>query len=165
MYVESKVELNLPKSKLLNLIREPGNLHKYHPFCKKNEIINWPGNGSVDHLEYHNGMKFNRKFYNWTDNGYDLRIGGKRNMATVNWVVEGDENRSSLRVRINPNIKNYIPIENTLIQRLFWLLYIKPMLQSYINHVIKGFNHYMKTELMFYKINLALIDGFPNRYK
>ena len=146
MYVESKVELNLPKSKILNLIREPGNLNKYHPFCKKNEIINWPGNGSVDHLEYHNGMKFNREFYNWTDNGYDLRIGGKRNMAIVNWVVEGDEIRSSLRVRINPNIKNYIPIENRLIQRLFWFLYIKPMLQSYINHVIKGFNHFMKTE-------------------
>ena len=146
MYVESKVELNLPKSKILNLIREPGNLNKYHPFCKKNEIINWPGNGSVDHLEYHNGMKFNREFYNWTDNGYDLRIGGKRNMAIVNWVVEGDERRSSLRVRINPNIKNYILIENRLIQRLFWFLYIKPMLQSYINHVIKGFNHFMKTE-------------------
>ena len=146
MYVESKVELNLPKSKILNLIREPGNLNKYHPFCKKNEIINWPGNGSVDHLEYHNGMKFNREFYNWTDNGYDLKIGGKRNMAVVNWVVEGDENRSSLRVRINPNIKNYIPIENILIQRLFWFLYIKPMLQSYSNHVIKGFNHFMKTE-------------------
>ena len=32
-------------------------------------------------------------FGNWTDNGYDLRI-GKRNMAIVNWVVEGDENRS-----------------------------------------------------------------------
>ncbi len=129
MYVESKVELNLPKSKILNLIREPGNLNKYHPFCKKNEIINWPGNGSVDNLEYHNGMKFNREFYNWTDNGYDL-----------------NESGSSLRVRINPNIKNYILIENRLIQRLFWFLYIKPMLQSYINHVIKGFNHYMKTE-------------------
>ena len=146
MYVESKVELNLPKSKILNLIREPGNLNKYHPFCKKNVIISWPGNGSVDHLEYHNGMKFNREFYNWTDNGYDLRIGGKRNMAIVNWVVEGNEIRSSLRVRINPNIKNYIPIENRLIQRLFWFLYIKPMLQSYINHVTKGFNHFMKTE-------------------
>ena len=146
MYVESKVELNLPKSEILGLIREPGNLNKYHPFCKKNEIINWPGNGSVDHLEYHNGMKFNREFYNWTDNGYDLRIGGKRNMAIVNWVVEGNEIRSSLRVRINPNIKNYILIENRLIQRLFWFLYIKPMLQSYINHVTKGFIHFMKTE-------------------
>ena len=146
MYVESKVELNLPKSKILNLIREPGNLNKYHPFCKKNEIINWPGNGSVDHLEYHNGMKFNREFFNWTDNGYDLRIGGKRNMAIVNWVVEGDERSASLRVRINPNIKNYIPINNRLLQRLIWFLYIKPMLQSYINHVTKGFNHFMKTD-------------------
>ena len=64
MYVESKVELNLPKSNILNLIREPGNLNKFHPFCKKNKIISWPGNGSVDRLEYHNGMKFNREFYN-----------------------------------------------------------------------------------------------------
>ena len=146
MYVESKVELNLPKSLILNLIREPGSLNKYHPFCKKNEVIKWPDNGSIDHLEYHNGMKFNREFYNWTDNGYDLRIGAKRNMAVVNWVVEGDESKSSLRVRINPNIENYIPIKNILIQKLFWFIYIKPMLQSYINHVIRGFNHHMKTK-------------------
>ena len=146
MYVESKVELNFPKSLILNLIREPGNLNKYHPFCKKNYAIKWPGNGSVDRLEYHNGMKFNREFYNWTDNGYDLRIGGKRNMAVVNWIVGGDESKSSLRVRINPNIENYIPIKNSLIQRVLWFIYIKPMLQSYINHVIRGFNHHMKTE-------------------
>ena len=92
MYVESKVDFNLPKSKILKLITEPGNLEKYHPFCKKNEIIKWPGNGSVDILEYHNGMRFKREFFNWSDNGYDLKIGGRRNMAIVNWVVEGDEN-------------------------------------------------------------------------
>ena len=146
MYVESKVDFNLPKSKILKLITEPGNLNKYHPFCKKNEIIKWPGNGSVDILEYHNGMRFKREFFNWSDNGYDLKIGGRRNMAIVNWVVEGDENNSSLRVRINPNIKNYVPIKSRLIQRLLWLIYIKPMLQSYINHVIKGFSHFMKTD-------------------
>ena len=146
MYVESKVELNFPKSLILNLIREPGSLNKYHPFCKKNEVNKWPDNGSIDHLEYHNGMKFNREFYTWTDHGYDLRMGGKRNMAVVNWVVEGDESKSSLRVRINPNIENYIPIKNVLMQKLFWFIYIKPMLQSYINHVISGFNHHMNTK-------------------
>ena len=146
MYVESKVELNLPKSLILNLIREPGSLNKYHPFCKKNDAIKWPGNGSVDRLDCHYGKKFNREFYNWTDNGYDLKIGGKRNMAVVNWIVGGDESKSSLRVRINPNIENYIPIKNSLIQRLLWFIYIKPMLQLYINHVIRGFNHHMKTE-------------------
>ena len=146
MYVESKVDFNLPKSKILKLITAPGNLNKYHPFCKKNEIIKWPGNGSVDILEYHNGMRFKREFFNWSDNGYDLKIGGRRNMAIVNWVVEGDENNSSLRVRINPNIKNYVPIKSRLIQRLLWLIYIKPMLQSYINHVVRGFNYFIKTE-------------------
>ena len=146
MYVESKVELNLPKSKLLNLIKEPGNLNKYHPFCKRNNVISWPGNGSEDRLEYHNGMKFKRNFYNWSDNGYDLRIGGKRDMAIVNWVVEGDDIKSSLRIRINPVIKNYIPFKSKFIQTLLWFIYIKPMLQSYINHVTKGFSFYIKSE-------------------
>tara|TARA_Y100000768_G_scaffold361607_1_gene319757 strand:+ start:176 stop:661 length:486 start_codon:yes stop_codon:yes gene_type:complete len=146
MYVESKVELKLPKSKLLNLIREPENLNKYHPFCKRNNVISWPGNGSEDQLEYHNGMKFNRNFYNWSDSGYDLRIGGKQNMAVVNWVVEGDDNKSSLRVRINPDIKNYIPFKSKFIQKLLWFIYIKPMLQSYINHVTKGFSFYIQNE-------------------
>tara|TARA_B100000965_G_scaffold389565_1_gene395356 strand:+ start:242 stop:727 length:486 start_codon:yes stop_codon:yes gene_type:complete len=146
MYVESKVELNLPKSKLLNLIKEPGNLNKYHPFCKRNNVISWPGNGSEDQLEYHNGMKFKRNFYNWSDNGYDLRIGGKRDMAIVNWVVDGDDTKSSLRVRINPDIKNYIPFKSKFIQTLLWFIYIKPMLQSYINHVTKGFSFYIKSE-------------------
>ena len=146
MYVESRVELKLPKSKLLNLIREPGNLNKYHPFCKRNSVISWPGNGSEDQLEYHNGMKFKRNFYNWSESGYDLRIGGKRNMAIVNWVVEGDDNKSSLRVRINPEIKNYIPFKSKSIQTLLWLIYIKPMLQSYISHVTKGLSFYIQNE-------------------
>ena len=145
MYVESKVELNLPKSKILNLIREPGNLNKFHPFCSYNYATNWPGNGSVDKLIYHNGMKFTREFYNWTDNGYDLRIGGKKNMAIVSWFVKGNDKRSSLHVRINPTIDNYIPIKIRFIKKLLWFIYIKPMLQSYINHVIKGFKHYMCT--------------------
>ena len=148
MYVESKAYFKMPKSYILGQIREPGCLNKFHPFCKKNEAINWPGNGSIDILEYHNGMKLTREFYNWTDVGYDLKIGGKRNMAIVNWVVKGDDNRSSLRVRINPNIKNYISIKNIFVQRVLWLIYIKPMLQSYINHVVKGFNHFIKTETL-----------------
>ena len=44
MYVESKVELKLPKSKLLNLIREPENLNKYHPFCKRNNVLSLVNN-------------------------------------------------------------------------------------------------------------------------
>ena len=147
MYVESKVSLSVPKTKILNLIQEPGNLKKFHPFCKSNDASIWPGNGSIDYLEYLNGMKLKREFYNWSDNGYDLKIGGRKNMAVVNWVVDGNNNNSSLRIRINPNIENFVSYKSTYIKRLIWLIYIKPMLQSYIDHVIKGFNHYMNNEV------------------
>ena len=104
MYVESKVALNLPKSRILNLIREPGSLNKYHPFCKRNDAIKWPGTNSIDELEYLNGLTFERNFFNWHENGYDLIIGkkNKSKMAQVNWVIEGNNEISSLRVRINP---------------------------------------------------------------
>ena len=92
-------------------------------------------------------MKLKREFYNWSDKGYDLKIGGRKNMAVVNWVVDGNNNNSSLRIRINANIENFVSFKSTYIKRLIWLIYIKPMLQSYIDHVIKGFNHYMNKEV------------------
>ena len=143
MYVESKAYFKMPKSYILGQIREPGCLNKFHPFCKKNIAHKWPGNGSIDELEYLNGRKYKRCFFNWTDNGYDLKIGGKKEMAIVNWYVVGSDEECSLRVRINPNIENYVPFKNILIQNIFWFLYIRPKLQSYINHVVNGFSFYV----------------------
>ena len=143
MYVESKAYFKMPKSYILGQIREPGCLNRFHPFCKRNITHKWPGNGSIDELEYLNGRKYKRRFFNWTDNGYDLKIGGKKEMAIVNWYVEGSDEESSLRVRINPNIENYVPSKNILIQNIFWFLYIRPKLQSYINHVVNGFSFYV----------------------
>ena len=111
MYVESKAYFKMPKSYILGQIREPGCLNRFHPFCKRNIAHKWPGNGSNDELEYLNGRKYKRYFFNWTDNGYDLKIAGKKEMAIVNWYVEGSDEECSLRVRINPNIKNY-PTDN-----------------------------------------------------
>ena len=36
-------------------ISAPGNLEPCHPFCKTNTTERWPGEGSVDRLEYLNG--------------------------------------------------------------------------------------------------------------
>ena len=55
MFVEAKRSFNKPKSYLLDVIKEPGNLSYYHPFCKRHEAIQWPGPGSIDELEYLNG--------------------------------------------------------------------------------------------------------------
>jgi len=149
MYVESKVALNLPKSRILNLIREPGSLNKYHPFCKRNDAIKWPGTNSIDELEYLNGSTFKRNFFNWHENGYDLIIErkNKSKMAQVNWIIEGNDEISSLRVRINPVIGHFTPFKNKFMQILSWYLFVKPMLQSYINKVIKGFEFFANTDM------------------
>tara|TARA_B100001027_G_scaffold1403_1_gene923 strand:- start:445 stop:936 length:492 start_codon:yes stop_codon:yes gene_type:complete len=149
MYVESKVALNLPKSRILNLIREPGSLNKYHPFCKRNDAIKWPGTNSIDELEYLNGSTFERNFFNWHENGYDLIIErkNKSKMAQVNWIIEGNDEISSLRVRINPVIGHFTPFKNKFMQILSWYLFVKPMLQSYINKVIKGFEFFANTDM------------------
>ncbi len=149
MYVESKVALNLPKSRILNLIREPGSLNKYHPFCKRNDAIKWPGTNSIDELEYLNGSTFERNFFNWHENGYDLIIErkNKSKMAQVNWIIEGNDEISSLRVRINPVIDHFTPFKNKFMQILSWYLFVKPMLQSYINKVIKGFEFFANTDM------------------
>ena len=47
----------------------------------------------------------------------------------------GDNNNSSLIIRINPDLL----FKNRLIKWLAWNLYIKFMIQSYVNHVVRGF--------------------------
>ena len=145
MHIEATALLKKPKHKILQLIREPGSLLKYHPYCKRNKAIQWPGNNSIDELEYLNGLTFSRNFFNWSDDGYDLEIGSEKKMALVNWIVEGDINESTLRVRINPEINNYVPVKNSILQTILWYLYVRPKLQSYINHVLKGFEYYVST--------------------
>ena len=98
---------------------------------------------SMDYIKY---IKYKRhldwdNFFNWSENGYDLEIGGSKRKSIVNWIIKGDENYSSLRVRINPDLL----YKNRLIKWLVWNLYIKFMIQSYINHVVRGFKFFIDT--------------------
>ena len=86
MYVQSEASFKLPKKELLDLVRKPGALELYHPFCKKNEVIAWPGSNSMDKVLYFSGLEYTREIYNWHENGYDLRIGAKRRDTIVNWI-------------------------------------------------------------------------------
>ena len=73
MFVEAKRSFNKPKSYLLDVIKEPGNLSYYHPFCKRHEAIQWPGPGSIDELEYLNGRTLIRDFFNWHENCINMQ--------------------------------------------------------------------------------------------
>ena len=51
-------------SKVWDIISTESNLELFHPFCRKNRSINWPGRESVDEIEYLNRLTFIRKFTN-----------------------------------------------------------------------------------------------------
>tara|TARA_A100001037_G_scaffold142331_1_gene129015 strand:+ start:2059 stop:2532 length:474 start_codon:yes stop_codon:yes gene_type:complete len=142
MYVEAIETFQKDKRIILEAIREPGNLNKFHPFCKINTVENWPGIGSIDNIEYLNGLKYKRRFKKWDDTGYELEIGKNRKLADVHWVVEGNMTKSSLSVRINP----ILPYKSKTKAWFMWHFYIKHKMQTYINNVLWGFKHYINTE-------------------
>ena len=141
MYVEAERKFNKSKKKILKEIRRPGNLNDYHPFCKENKAVKWPGKGSIHELEYLNGLKYRRDFIEWDENGYVLEIGRNNKIAKVQWIVDGTEENSSLKVRINPKL----PYKNALVRWVAWNFYIKFRLQSYINNVLDGFEYFIET--------------------
>ena len=76
VYYEEKINSSLDS--LWDLISSPSNLEIFHPFCKSNKIIKWPGEHSIDELIYLNGLTFIRKFKSWDKKkGYSLLIGEK----------------------------------------------------------------------------------------
>ena len=142
MYVEAKKTFKTDRSKILEAIRLPNNLENYHPFCKENNVEKWPGKGSIDYVEYLNGLKYRRDFVKWDESGYVLDIGVKSKVARVKWLVEGNSTQSSLKITINPKL----PYKNKIIRTIMWHAYIKYRLQNYINNVVEGFADYIDTK-------------------
>ena len=140
-YVEATANFNKPKKVIEDAIKKPGCLEYFHPFCLSNKTLSWPGNNSEDELIYLNGVKYKRRFFNWNEDGYDLEVGGSKRKSIVNWIINGDNNNSSLIIRINPDLL----FKNRLIKWLAWNLYIKFMIQSYVNHVVRGFKFFIDT--------------------
>ena len=79
-----------PKKLIEDAIKKPGCLEDFHPFCYSNKVLSWPGNNSEDELIYLSGVRYKRRFFNWTENGYDLEIGGSKRKAIVNWIIKGN---------------------------------------------------------------------------
>ena len=140
-YVEATANFNKPKKVIQDAIKKPGCLEDFHPFCLSNKTLSWQGNNSEDELIYLNGVRYKRRFFNWNEDGYDLEVGGSKRKSIVNWIINGDNNNSSLIIRINPDLL----FKNRLIKWLAWNLYIKFMIQSYVNHVVRGFKFFIET--------------------
>lgn len=123
----------------------PGNLEDCHPFCEKNPVSEWPGVGSRDTINYYSGWVLHREFKNWIEgSGYDLVIGRKGGRKSyVSWrIFQEPENGNALKITISPYV---LPNTPRPVRWLAHRFYIQPMLRSYLESVVKGFEWFITT--------------------
>lgn len=124
-------------------ISMPGNLESCHPFCAKNPVERWPGEGSRDQIHYLSGWVFERRFCRWIEGvGYDLEIGRRGGgMSFVSWrVLPGDSQNCKLQITVYPHVLQHIP---AAIRWLPHALRLGPMLKRYLSSVTRGVEWYV----------------------
>ena len=158
--ITGSLKTQITDKKLWKIISSPSNLELFHPFCKKNSIVKWPGKNSIDQIHYYNGLIYERKFINWIEGiGYDLLIGEKNGYQSfVSWRIQNTAN-SSLTISIYPY--KY----NTGIKILGFIPYyilVKPLLQKYINSVMQGLKYYIETNQKIQKNQFGTLNFFSD---
>ena len=132
-----------PGDKVWETISMPGNLEHCHPFCAKNPVQIWPGEGARDEVHYLSGWVFERRFCRWIDGvGYDLEIGRRGGRSSfVSWrIMPVDDQSNLLRIAVYPHVLQNIP---SAIRWLPHLLYLGPLLRRYLSSVVGGFEWYV----------------------
>ena len=144
-HVTKNVILNINSNDLWNIISNPSNLENFHPFCKKNPTIKWPGIDSIDQIHYYNNMIYERTFYEWTDKkGYKLEIGKKKSYKSlVYWDIKKEGKKSELSIKIIPHLLNR---GKKIIYFFPFFFIVKPRLESYLNTVFKGLEYHIQTK-------------------
>ena len=108
--ISSRKVIKCSVKDLWAIISSPSNLEIFHPYCKKNNVIIWNGNGSEDELEYLNGRKMKRKFVRWEEGiGYDLYINQiGRPKFFVSWKITKVKEASQIKITVYPLLKSYL---------------------------------------------------------
>ena len=143
MIVSSQIEINNTKEWVLNIIRSPRNLEKIHPFCKKNIIEIWNEEKSIDYVHYYSGKIYKRKFMKWNNEGYVLEIYEDRKLATISWRINSNDKSSIIEIIARP----YMPFKYKLINIIIFNLYVRYLLKTYLDSVVKGLKYYSETNI------------------
>ena len=134
-------QINCDVNTVWKIISAKSNLELFHPFCKKNKVIKWSRENSVDQIEYLNGSIFQREFSKWEEKvGYDLFIRQiEKPQSFVQWRLKKNEQNCELEITVFPYLLNK---GNKII---FWLPYhlvVKPILSNYLASVVNGLKFY-----------------------
>ena len=141
--ISCNIKLKNEVDDIWKVISSPGNLNFFHPFCKKNKVIEVDrGLIKKDILIYLNGLVFERDFYQWEEmKGYELMIGKKNGKKSkVVWKIYKNKKRSLLSIDVYPYKTDKV---NSFFYPIVFYLYIKPKLKSYLNSVLMGLKFYL----------------------
>ena len=132
-------------SRLWKIITIESNLELFHPFCKNNRVIKWPGSDSIDEIEYLNGSIFQRKFCGWINEvGYDLYINQiDKPPSFVNWRLSEKGNQSIITITVYPYLFNR---GYKIINFFPFFLVVRPLLSKYLDSVVGGLKLYAEKE-------------------
>ena len=142
-FVSCTISLKNEKKNVWKAISRHGNLNLFHPFCKKNKVIEVDENSiKKDILIYLNGIVFEREFYQWEKmKGYKLMIGKKNGKKSkVIWEISENKDYTTLSIKVFPYKTDKI---NSLLYPFFFFFYIKPKLKSYLKSVLNGLKFYL----------------------
>ena len=137
--------IHVPTTAIWKVISTPGQLNKYHPYCRENMVYKWPGVGSRDGLVYHSGLYWERDFIGWTEGvGYDLEIGPpQRKSAWISWNLRHlGEAQCELSLTVTPMLESHL-LETT--KKVFVQTYFGTSTEVYLDSFLQGVEHFITT--------------------
>ena len=141
--VSVEQEIAAPAHEVWSVISRPENLKLCHPLCARNPVQLWSGANSRDEVHYLSGWVYERRFRRWLEGtGYDLEIFKHDDaLASVSWRISPiDEQICKLRITVYPYALQKYPV---VVRWLPHLLHLRPMLSTYLESVVKGFEWYI----------------------
>ena len=129
--------------KVWEIISTKSNLELFHPFCKKNKVIKWEKEKSIDRIEYLNGSIFEREFFTWKEyKGYDLYIRqlGK-SYSYVQWRLSEVGDDCQIKITVFPYLFNQ---KSKVINYLPFHFIVRPLLLKYLSSVVNGLKWHME---------------------
>lgn len=137
--------IQAPPAAIWKEISTPGQLNKYHPYCRENKVYKWPGVGSRDGLLYYSGLYFERDFICWSEGvGYDLLIGPPpRKSAWISWNLRHlGEAQTEMSLTVTPILESHL-LETT--KKFFVQTYFGTSTEVYLDSFLRGVEHFVTT--------------------
>jgi hypothetical protein len=137
--------IQAPAADVWKVISQPGDLNKYHPYCRENNVFKWPGAGSRDGVMYYSGLYMERDFMYWREGtGYDLQIGPPpRKSSWISWDIRPlREFQSELSIMVTPILESHL-LEST--KKIFVQTYYGKSMEVYLDSLLRGAEQFVMT--------------------